>query len=363
MSKNIPSVTSDGGTSDGGPSVRTNGNAPSAPSSNTSTSQPVSYSAVNYADHFEGVGASYGLMRGNYVAEETHGVGANNQVLKNYGAQVYNLSDLPNVQGGANYSNYMRPDWVSNSSAEQIESLNNSQLHWNISGVDLNAEIERDPNDNGLQSSRTFTTDDAYAARAKRMGEDLPENRYSTYEDPYVTRAKRLKQDPETNQIYDDQGFNLTPEKISDAFLAYKSFDKGIAGIDKVGDYYSTLTSEGEGLTNIGEAAFDQVLSKAGTLDSTLAEYGAGDLFGEGGLTALAEGGLGTLAEVGIDAAAVGGFLAGGEIIAGAALVGFGLYEGYKALGGTQFGSEVGSYFDKAKTGLGAYDSFVSGLF
>ena len=296
MSKNIPSVTSDGGTSDGGPSVRTNGNAPSAPSSNTSTSQPVSYSAVNYADHFEGVGASYGLMRGNYVAEETHGVGANNQVLKNYGAQVYNLSDLPNVQGGANYSNYMRPDWVSNSSAEQIESLNNSQLHWNISGVDLNDELERDPNDNGLQSNRTFNTDDAYAARAKRMGEDLPENRYTTYEDPYVTRAKRLKQDPETNQIYANQGFNLTPEKFIQALNSSKDkYDQVSTGKDdysgttnKFADVakqgVETLANQGAealrtgNFENFGSGIFSQVAhGVARTFDEIVAENEGAD--------------------------------------------------------------------------------------
>jgi hypothetical protein len=39
--------------------------------------------------------------------------------------------------------------------------------------------------------------------------------------------------------------------------------------------------------------------------------------------------------------AAVGGFIAGGEIIAGVAAIGFGLYEGYQALGGTPIGAEV----------------------
>lgn len=295
-----------------------------------------------------------GAMTGGYVAEQTSNVGANNQNIQNYAAQVYDLGSMPNEGNGFNGSSDLNPNWVINSAAEQIDSLNNERLHWNISGLTLEA-----PHYVNSSQNTPLGQSDMNSMWDSKSGTI----RSGDFQDqPFLKRQRTILQDPANQEVMSQHGFNLSDAgtKGMEAYASYKT----LAGAySNLGDAVQTFRGGGETLTNAGESLIDRVVGKAATADETLAEYGGEEIFGEGGLTALAEGGAATLAEVGLDAALIGGFVAGGEVIAAAGLVGFGLYEGYKALGGTPLGGDIDQGLDKAKSGLSSFESFAKGLF
>lgn len=292
----------------------------------------------------------FGSIGGSFVAEQTDNIGSNNQAVQNYGAQVYNLDNMPNEGAGFDGTPDLNPNWLHNSAAEQIDALNNERLHWNINGAALQAPHYDPPRLPG------FTTDDSF-----RDGSGNSST--SDYQDqPFAKRQKKMLQDPSNQQAMNQHGFDLSDAGtgVLEAYASYKTISGGISNFRNA---VETVQGEGETFANAGQSLIDKVVGKAAGADETIAEYGGEEMFGEGGLTALAEGGAATLGEIGLDAAVIGGFVAGGEVIAAGALIGFGLYEGYKAVGGTAFGAEVEQDLGQAKGVFSGFDSFAKSIF
>lgn len=103
-----------------------------AVTTDTGLNTTVRRGAYNPDASFQGrAGVNNTPMQGIYIAEETHfaGVGTSETGYKNYGAQAYNLGNLPLTTSNMDvFNEYAPKSWLQNSAPEQLLGLDRERL-------------------------------------------------------------------------------------------------------------------------------------------------------------------------------------------------------------------------------------------
>lgn len=254
-----------------------------------------------------------------YAAHQTN-YSSDVGTYQNTAPMSYRLSDLhPDTQ---TYLQQLPPEWLHNSSAEQFEGLVNEleEFHSNLY--------------NNLTINRP----------SLQLPSVVPPVIPPVLPHPTIIYTP---DDPPTSGTVPPTPLNNTDQAHHESsWFNRLDLGKGIESVGGIGagigmiNKFAPVLGEAEASGAVGESL---VASIEAPLAGTLLEgVGAGVVEALGGV------------------AAVGGFIAGGEIIAGVAAIGFGLYEGYEALGGTPIGSQVESQISSTfKSGVSAFESFI----
>lgn len=291
----------------------TNVGAPTQPTPVTTSSTIMPSTSASFATGYSSTtGSSMHPFVSIFTTGPTAFVGDSNS-YNNYAAQAFRLNDFhPAVQ---NFLQSLPSEWLERASAEQIHALSDEVLGFSdrmLSALTLNPpSVYNPPVIAPTTPDKSNTATPIYSGTPYRS-------------DPY----RRTDEFKETTDSHWYNSISL-PNLVETIPLIQR-------GYNTFSDASFTFATEG-GTSIVGEGAIASL-------------EGAAEVVGAGGLVAAGAEALG-------GAAAVGALVAGGELVAGAALAGYGIYQGYKALGGTS----IGQQFDNdSRTLKSQVDSFIS---